>query len=113
LHQIRSLIGNVSGANQPLRTTIQTSNLGHMMLNQATQGVDNFTLNHPLLITLFQIPPPTPPHAPLDQHHVIQIKILHGCTKGLICTRYVPLSGMYLVQTNPSVQPYKLLIEAT
>jgi hypothetical protein len=83
------------------------------MLNQATQGVDNFTLNHPLLITLFQIPPPTPPHAPLDQHHVIQIKILHGCTKGLICTRYVPLSGMYLVQTNPSVQPYKLLIEAT
>jgi hypothetical protein len=40
----------------------------------------------------------------LDQHHVIQIKSLHGCTKGLICTRYVPLSGMYLVQTNPSEQ---------
>jgi hypothetical protein len=26
--------GNVSGANQPLRATVQTSNLGHMMLIQ-------------------------------------------------------------------------------
>jgi hypothetical protein len=53
--------------------------------------VDNFTLNHPLLITFFQIPPPTPPAHPLDQHHVVQIKSLHGCTEGLVCTRYVPL----------------------
>jgi hypothetical protein len=44
--------------------------------------VDNFTLNHPLLITPFQIPLPLPPHAPLDQHHVVQIKSLHGCTEG-------------------------------
>jgi hypothetical protein len=29
------------------------------------RDVDNFTLNRPLLITLFQIPPPTPPHVPL------------------------------------------------
>jgi hypothetical protein len=36
--------------------------------------VDNFTLNHPLLITLFSNLPPTPPHAHLDQHHVVQIK---------------------------------------
>jgi hypothetical protein len=30
--------GNVSGANQPLRATMQTSNLNHMMLIQGTQG---------------------------------------------------------------------------
>jgi hypothetical protein len=28
------LIGNVSGANQPLRATVQTFNLNHMMLIQ-------------------------------------------------------------------------------
>jgi hypothetical protein len=52
--------------------------------------VDNFTLNHPLLITPFQIPLSLPQHAPLDQHHVVQIKSLHGCMEGLVCTRYVP-----------------------
>jgi hypothetical protein len=31
-------IGNVSGANQPRRATVQTSNLNHMMLIQGTQG---------------------------------------------------------------------------
>jgi hypothetical protein len=25
----------------------------------------------------------------LDQHHVVQIRSLHGCTEGLVCTRYV------------------------
>jgi hypothetical protein len=25
----------------------------------------------------------------LDQHHVTQIESLHGCTEGLVCTRYV------------------------
>jgi hypothetical protein len=30
--------GNVSGANQPLCATVQTSNLNHMMLIQGTQG---------------------------------------------------------------------------
>jgi hypothetical protein len=30
--------GNVSGANQPLRTTVQTSNLGHMTLIQGGVG---------------------------------------------------------------------------
>jgi hypothetical protein len=35
--------------------SVQTSNLNHMMLIQGTQGMDNFTLNRLLLITLFQI----------------------------------------------------------
>jgi hypothetical protein len=30
------------------------------------------------------------PLRPLDQHHVVQIRSLHGCTEGLVCTRYVP-----------------------
>jgi hypothetical protein len=25
-----------------------------------------------------------------DQHHVVHIKSLHGCTEGLVCNRYVP-----------------------
>jgi hypothetical protein len=82
--------GNISGANQLLCATMQTSNLGHMMLIKGHRGVDNFTLNHPLLITLFQIPLPLSPHAPLNQHHVVHIKSLHGYTDGLVCTRYVP-----------------------
>jgi hypothetical protein len=82
--------GNISEANQLLRATVQTSNLGHMMLIQGTQGVDNFTLNHPLLITLFQILPPTLPAHPLDQHHVVQIRSLHDCTEGLIYIKYFP-----------------------
>jgi hypothetical protein len=32
-----NLYGNVSGANQPLYATVQTSNLGHMMLIQEEQ----------------------------------------------------------------------------
>jgi hypothetical protein len=31
-------LGNVSGANQPLRATVQTSNLSHMMLIQEGTG---------------------------------------------------------------------------
>jgi hypothetical protein len=36
------------------------------------------------------------PHVPLDQHHVIQIRILHGCTEVLVCIRNVP----YLYRTS-------------
>jgi hypothetical protein len=30
---------------------------------------------------------------PLDQHHMVQIKNLHGCTEGLVYTRYVPMKN--------------------
>jgi hypothetical protein len=36
------------------------------------------------------------PRVPLDQHHVTQIRNLHGCTEGLVCTRNVP----YLYRTS-------------
>jgi hypothetical protein len=67
---------------------MQTFNLNHTMLIKGRRGVD--TLNRSLLITLFQIPRLTPPHVPLDQHHMVQFRSLHGCTEGLVCTRYVP-----------------------
>jgi hypothetical protein len=35
---VETLLGNVSGANQPLRVTVQTSNLDHMMLIQGGVG---------------------------------------------------------------------------
>jgi hypothetical protein len=35
---IRLKKGNVSGANQHFRTTVQTSNMGHMMLIQGAHG---------------------------------------------------------------------------
>ena len=33
------------------------------------------------------------PMCPLDQHHVVQIRSLHGCTEELVCTRYVPMKN--------------------
>jgi hypothetical protein len=53
------------------------------------RGVNNFTLNHPLLITLFKISLPLPRHAFLHQHHVVQIRNLYDCTEELVCTRYI------------------------
>jgi hypothetical protein len=38
LNCIRLKKGNVSDANQPLRATVQTSNLGHMTLIQGAHG---------------------------------------------------------------------------
>jgi hypothetical protein len=35
-------VGNVSGANQPLCATVQTSNLNHMMLVQGTHGREHY-----------------------------------------------------------------------
>jgi hypothetical protein len=39
------------------------------------------------------------PHAPLDQHHVAQIRSLHDYTERLVCTRYVAHLEMLLVDT--------------
>jgi hypothetical protein len=50
------LIGNVSGVNQSLRITVQTSNLNTWCWFKGRSDANNFTLNRPLLITLFQIP---------------------------------------------------------
>jgi hypothetical protein len=30
------------------------------------------------------------PMRPMDQHHEVQIRSLHGCTEELVCTRYIP-----------------------
>ena len=72
------MFGNVSGANQPLRATVQTSNLNHMMLIQGgMQGSGRGDLKSVissgwLSVKLFT------PLCPLDQHHVAQIRSLHG-----------------------------------
>ena len=49
--------------NQPLRVTVQTSNLGHMMLIQGATVCCKSPLLLPLII-LLRIPPPTPPTRP-------------------------------------------------
>jgi hypothetical protein len=56
----------------------------------------NFALNCPLLITLFQIPPPTLPCALLDQHRVAQIKSFQVCT---------------VIRFSPDTLPFFFLLE--
>ena len=66
---------NVSYANQPLRATIQTSNIIHKMLIQgATIGRCVGML--------------TPIYG---GYPVSQIGSLHGCTEMMICTKYIPV----------------------
>ena len=78
------LIGNISNANQPLRANF---NLGHWInIHGGNVGLHNFTINRPPLITLLQIPPPTPRAHPLDVDPVAQIEICTICMKVLACT---------------------------
>jgi hypothetical protein len=81
-------IGNVSGTNQPLRVTVKTSNLGHTMLIQggaggSGRGICKSVIRSGRLST--KLPNPHAPR-PLDQHHVTQIRSLHGCMERLVCT---------------------------
>jgi hypothetical protein len=57
---------------QLLYATVQTFNLGHIMLIQgdAREWIISHFCKYPLSL---------PPRAPLDQHHVAQIKSLYGC----------------------------------
>jgi hypothetical protein len=74
----RLMEGNVSGANQSLRATVQTSNLNHIVLIQrdvrsSVRGIWKSVISSGRLSVKLSTP-----LRPLDQHHIVQIRSLHG-----------------------------------
>jgi hypothetical protein len=91
-------LGNISGANQPLRANYGNFNLNHMMLNQRKTygrwegwcaklmrgGRDDLQMH----FCKSPLPPPMSPS--LDQYRVARIEVSIICTKGSVSTWYVP-----------------------
>ena len=82
-------VGNISGANQPLRANYGNFNLDHQINIQGVWGLVNFTIwtcpeigNH----TFTNSPSHLSTFLPLNVDLIAQIEVSIVCTERLVCT---------------------------